>query len=124
MLLRILMPAVAGFLFYGGWAYLVNMEFGSMAGTRAGLTQGSYSFVVTIALSALLEWLYEHLHAKPFGHWWAGAIVCLLLYTTSWGVNKFSGTANIFWTILPGAIISTVYVAFYSAILVKNKPAS
>ena len=52
---------------------------------------------------------------------WVGLVACLILYSTSWGVNAFTGTPNILLTILPGAVVSTIYTVIYIIALNKVK---
>ena len=118
--IRLLLPPLAGFVFYGAWAYWVNMDFGVTAGAKAAFTQGSYSLVITLVLALLIEWLYSKLRLLHYGHWIVGLIACLLMYSTSWGVNALAGTPNIPLTILPGATFSTVYTALYIVALVNS----
>lgn len=115
--LRILVPPLSGLLFYGAWAYWVNMDYGQAVGLKAAATQGGYSFIITLVLALFIEWLYRLLKAVPRFQYWVAALACLLLYATSWGLNFLMGTPNIFLTILPGAIISTIYTVFYVASL-------
>ncbi|MFT6388239.1 MAG: hypothetical protein ACJAUP_001617 [Cellvibrionaceae bacterium] len=117
--LRILVPPLAGLLFYGGWAFLINAEFGPSVAFRAAATQGGYSFTITLLLALMIEWLFTSFKALPGRQWWAGSIACILLYSTSWGVNAITGTPNILLTILPGAAVSTVYTVIYVLTLIK-----
>lgn len=122
--IRILVPPLAGLLFYGAWAYWVNMDFGSSAAWRAAATQGGYSFAITLILALVVEWLFQQLSSLPKHHWWVILIACLLLYITSWSVNAWSGTPNILLTILPGATVSTIYTVIYVMGLVKINKAN
>ena len=121
-LIRVLVPPFLGFLGYGAWAYWVNSEFGSMMAMKAAFTQGTYSFVITLVLAVTIEWLYRCLQALPKGHWLVAFFACLVLYSTSWGVNALAGTPNILLTILPGAAMSTIYTFVYVMTLVKLQP--
>lgn len=116
---RILVPPLMGLLFYGTWAFWVNSEFGYAAAFRAAATQGAYSFTITLLLALVVEWLFVLFKSMPWRQCWVGIIACLLLYSTSWGVNALTGTPNILWTILPGAAVSTVYTVFYIITLSK-----
>ncbi|MGH1440166.1 MAG: hypothetical protein ACRBBR_08665 [Cellvibrionaceae bacterium] len=116
---RILVPPLMGLLFYGSWAFWVNSEFGQTAAFRAAATQGSYSFAITLLLALVVEWLFVLFKLLPWRQFWVGLIACLLLYSTSWGVNALTGTPNILWTILPGAAVSTVYTVLYIITLSK-----
>jgi len=116
---RILVPPLAGLLFYGIWAFWVNVEFGELAAFKAAATQGGYSFTITLLLAIVIEWLFKALKAVSLRQWWVGIIACTLLYSTSWGINVLTGTPNILLTILPGAAVSTIYTILYILTLSK-----
>lgn len=88
---------------------------------RAALTQGSYSFVITLILTGLMEWLFSCLSGwQKRDRFYASTLpVCLLLYLSSYTVNFLAGTPNILLTILPGAILSTLYTFSYIGALAK-----
>jgi len=111
--LRALVSAIAGFLGYGGWAYYINSAHGADAAWQAALTQGSYSFVLTLVLSMMMEWLYARLHHVRYACVYVIAISCAIVYSASWSVNALRGTPEILLTILPGALASTVYSIAY-----------
>lgn len=117
--LRSLLAATAGFIVYGGWAFFINYGYGLSAAFKAGATQGSYSFTLTLSLSFLMEWLFQ-LSSQPRLQFSLAFITpCLLIYCTSWGVNVLTGTPEILLTILPGATISTLYTLSYTLTLFK-----
>lgn len=91
------------------------MNHGSDMALRAALTQGIYSFVVTLILTGLMEWLFSYLgKCSKRGRFYGSTVpVCLLLYLSSYSVNYLSGTPNILLTILPGAMFSTLYTFSY-----------
>jgi len=111
--IRILVPPISGLLFYGAWAFWVNFDHGQVPAIKAALTQGGYSFTVTLSLALIVEWLFAHCKHWPFHLSFIAIIACSFLYITSWGVNYISGTPNILLTILPGATVSTVYTIVY-----------
>ena len=112
-LVRLLVPPFIGLLFYGAWAFWVNYDYGQALALKAAVTQGSYSFVITLVLALIVEWLFLGLKKWPFHLFFIGLITCCLLYLTSWSLNYFVGTPNILMTILPGAAVSTVYTIIY-----------
>ncbi len=118
-LFRSLMAATAGFTFYGGWAFLINHDHGLMVALKAGATQGSYSFILTLCLSFFMEWLFQISNQPKWQFSLTLFTTCGLIYTTSWGVNALAGTPEILLTILPGAIISSLYTLSYTLALFK-----
>ena len=118
-LLRGLLAAAAGFTVYGGWAYYINHSHGSSAALKALFTQGSYSFTLTLIMAFIMEWLFQ-LSSKPVTRFCLTFfITSLFLYSTSWGINFWAGTPEILLTILPGAIIGTLYTLSYTLTLFK-----
>lgn len=97
------------------------MNHGSEMALRAALTQGTYSFVVTLILTGLMECLFSYLSDWSQRNRFYGSTipVCLLLYLSSYGVNYLAGTPNILLTILPGALLSTLYTFSYIGVLVN-----
>jgi len=118
-ILRGLLAAAAGFIVYGGWAYYINFSHGSNAALKALFTQGGYSFTLTLITAFIMEWLFQ-LSNKPVTRFCLTFfITSLMLYSTSWSINAWAGTPEILWTILPGAIIGTLYTLSYTLTLFK-----
>jgi ABC-type antimicrobial peptide transport system permease subunit len=122
-LARGVLSGFAGFAAYGGWAYFINLQHGTQAGLKAGLTQGTYSFFLTLVLALVMESLF-HLYREPRTQFWfTFMLTCCLLYFSSWGINALSGTPEILLTILPGSIIGTIYTFAYTLTLSKLQAA-
>ncbi len=123
-IVRSVFSATAGLLGYGGWAYWVNRQEGMELAVNAALTQGGYSFVITLVLSGFMEWFYRYLGVKQVRPYCKSLMVivvtCCLLYSISWGVNHWAGTPMILLTILPGAIASTIYTVVYVAAISRS----
>jgi hypothetical protein len=118
-ILRILVPPISGFLFYGGWAFFINYSHGWEDAITAGLTQGSYSFFITLVLALVVEWLFVRLAEVPLRSFWVFLIGAILLAGTSVSVNLLTGTPEILWTVLPGLMVSLVYMMLYIVALNK-----
>ncbi len=112
-LARSLISATAGFIGYGAWAYWVNQMVSHSVGIKAALVQGSFSFVITLVLSALMEFLHQRFASLRYGNYVTIMVACLILYISSYSINFIAGTPNIIRTILPGALFSTFYVWGY-----------
>ncbi|MFT5421718.1 MAG: hypothetical protein ACI9D5_002476 [Candidatus Endobugula sp.] len=117
--IRVWVPPIAGFLFYGAWAGFINYAHGWESAITAGLTQGSYSFLITLVLAMVVEWLFVRLKGAPLRSFWVFLAGFLLLSSSSISANLLTGTAEILWTVLPGLTVSLVYTVVY--ILALNK---
>jgi hypothetical protein len=117
--IRLWVPPLAGFLFYGAWAGFINAAHGWENAITAGLTQGSYSFSITLVLAIVVEWLFVRLAGTPLRSFWVFLAGFLLLSSTSVSANLLTGTPEIVWTVLPGLTVSLVYTVIY--IIALNK---
>lgn len=114
---RSAISAAAGFFFYGAWAYFVNSMHGVEAAIKAACVQGSYSFVLTLIMTLLIEGIYRHLF-KLFSHsllviWGTVLLCCAIIFSTSWWVNATAGTPEIFDTVILGYVIGGIYTTIY-----------
>lgn len=108
---RSLIAGIAGFLVYGGWAYYINEPYAM--GATAGLTQGSYSFALTMTTTLFMEYLFDSLKGIRGRSIATVAITSLITFSTAYGIHWFVGTPMILVTILPGFVIGSVYTAVY-----------
>jgi len=111
--LRTYGPAVAGFLVYGLWACFANSDHGTPVAVRSGLVQGSYSFVLTLTTTVLMQRLYQRWAGLPGRGVWVTLTVCTGLFATAYGINWLAGTPEILMTILPGFFIGCLFTATY-----------
>ena len=122
-ILRLWIPPIAGFLFYGAWAFFINFSHGWDSAITAAFTQGGYSFTITLVLALVIEFLFQRLSNTSITALWRNVWVFIagfsLLLFTSVGINLLTGTPEIVWTVLPGLTVSAVYTVMY--ILTLNK---
>ena len=110
---RSLLPAIAGFCAYGGWAYLANMSHGSQAAGTAAVVQGSYSFILTLSTTLVMERLYSAFHGQQQRVLKVIGATCLGLFLTAYGINWLANTPEILATILPGFLIGSAFTILY-----------
>ena len=122
-ILRLWIPPIAGFLFYGAWAFFINFSHGWDSAITAAVTQGGYSFTITLVLALVIEFLFQRLSNMSITALWRNVWVFIvgfsLLLFTSVGINLLTGTPEVVWTVLPGLTVSAVYTVMY--ILTLNK---
>lgn len=124
---RSFISAAVGFLFYGSWAYAVNHDHGMGAGLKAGLVQGSYSFVLTFTMTMLLEGMFR-VASRTVPSLIVASIItiivcCAIVFSGSWLVNYLAGTPEIFKTVILGYLIGGAYSSAYVLNLAQLKNA-
>lgn len=118
---RSVAAAAAGFVGYGLWAAYANESHGSAAALRAGVVQGSYSFVLTLVMSLVTEWVYARLDGVRLRAPLTVAAVVGALFGTAYGINAVAGTPEIVATIAPGFAIGALYTGAYVLGLLKHE---
>ena len=84
---------------------------------KAGIVQGSYSFILTLCMTLLLEGVLK-LNMRLFNKVsvinWATIIICCgAVFSVSWGINAAAGTPEILRTVILGYIIGGIYSISY-----------
>lgn len=115
-----LLSATAGALIYGSWAYWVNMSDGTEMAITTGVVQGSFSFVLTLSMTLILEYLYRFLGPGTGAVIGTTAAVSAFMFTTAYSLQWAAGSGEILMTILPGYLIGTAYAASYAISLERN----
>ncbi len=116
-----LLSACFAFLFYGGWGYWINVEFGHDIAITVMFAQGAYSFVLTLTVSVLIESLYRLFRVVATRKQWSQVqlqtltilVSCALVFTGSWLVNVFAQTPEIFKTVVLGYVFGGLYTYAY-----------
>lgn len=119
-LLKSLASASAGALIYGSWAYYVNADAGSEMAVRTAAVQGSFSFVLTLSMTLMLEYLYRHLGPGKQAALATTALVSAFMFATAYSLQWAAGSNEILMTILPGYLIGTVYAGTYAWSLLRG----
>ena len=114
---RSLIPSFSGFLFYGTWAFFVNSMYGKMVALKAGLVQGSYSFLITLFMTLMLEGLHKvlsrYINNRAIVAWLTIITCCAVVFSGSWIVNVIAGTPEVFRTVILGYIIGGSFSIIY-----------
>ncbi|MGK0463366.1 MAG: hypothetical protein ACJA0W_004232 [Candidatus Azotimanducaceae bacterium] len=112
---RSLISGVAGFIVYGGWGFWVNMSHGTEMGVMAGLIQGSYSFVLTLSMTIVMEYLMRMLAGFPGRQVITVGMVSVGTFAVAYSIQWLNSTPEILLTIIPGFLIGAVYSGVYVA---------
>jgi len=121
---RAVLSSIAAFLFYGAWAFGVNISYGTEAATKAACAQGGYSFLLTFIMTYLIEGLYAFF-ASLFASRLTISVLtallsCAIVFSGSWWVNAMAGTPEILQTVILGYIVGGVYCVTYVSNLGNN----
>ena len=111
---RAVLVGAGAFLLFGSWALFANHAHPTPVMVRAGLAQGTLSFVSTTFSVLLLEYLYGlgRTRAKSFLLAAFGTPVIILLAMTS--VHLVAGTPNVATTLLPSCISGFIFSTTYT----------
>ena len=112
---RSFISGVAGFIVYGGWGFWVNMSHGTEMGVMAGLIQGSYSFVLTLSMTIVMEYLMRMLAGVRARQVITVVTVSIGTFVVAYSIQWLNSTPEIFLTIIPGFLIGAVYSGVYVA---------
>lgn len=113
---RSLLPSLAGFMFYGSWAFIINFSHGWLIGLKSAAVQGSYSFLITLFMTLMIEAMFRFFR-KKVSTWLASALTiigsCTPVFIGSWLVNVAAGTPEIFKTVILGYVIGLFFSSTY-----------
>lgn len=114
---RVLITAFSASIFYGIWAFFAN--YSAQNAITSALVQFVASFVFGTIMAMIVEWVFEH--TKPPLRFVVSAfapysLVLVLFFIIHYLIN----TENIIQTLLPNAIIGTLYFVIYCIKLEKQ----
>lgn len=118
---RSLVAALMGFVFYGGWAYFVQMGYGFNIALKAFLTQGFISFGITLLLTHFMEIVFNCFGSKGLAFWFTAMSSSLAVVIISVTIHILAGTPEVLMTILPGSLLSVAYSFSYTKLLARIK---
>jgi hypothetical protein len=114
------MLAIGAGCMYGAWALWANLGHGSAAAWRAAGTQFFVSFVVTLAITTVMEQVHASV-PSPLGRV-AGAIAAsvgtTIVFTTA--MHFATGTPEILNTVAPVLALGSLYCVAYVANLERE----
>jgi|SRR6185369_12063180 len=111
---RALLVGLGACLLFGSWALFANRAHPVSDMARAGLAQGSFSFLSSAFSVLLLEYLYG-LGRTPRRKVLLGAVgTPAIILLTMTGGHLIAGTPNVVATLLPSWISGTVFSIVYT----------
>lgn len=111
---RVLTPAIAGFLAYSAWGCIANSSYPVEVWLKAGVIQGTISFFTNLLLASFMEALFRAFQNK----WLTVGITIPSIMSSSFTIHTLAGTPEVLLTILPAVTIGSVYVYGYVSTLV------
>jgi hypothetical protein len=115
------MLAIGAGCMYGAWALWANLEHGPAAGWRAAATQFVVSFVVTLAITTVMEQVHGSLSSRlpRIGGAIAASVGTTVVFTVA--LHLASGTPEILATVVPVLFLGSVYCIAYVANLERER---
>ena len=112
--------AIGAGCMYGAWALWANSAHGAAAGWRAAGTQFLVSFVVTLAITTVMEQVHASLPSRlrRVGGAIAASVGMTVLLTLS--LHYASGTPEILATVVPVLMLGSLYCIAYVANLERE----
>ncbi|WP_437630539.1 hypothetical protein [Sorangium sp. So ce854] len=111
---RAALVAVAAAALYGSWAAAANWSAGLHHAARASLVQALLSFVSTLCIVMILEWLFGLGRTLLRGFLLAAVGTPALVCAATLSAHAAARTPNILATSLPPILIGSVFGAFYA----------
>ena len=101
---------VWAFLAYGFWAGAVNYWAQAPHFVKAGLIQGTYAFITTLLLRLSVLAIYKKFRHTDNAIIYTYLTSFVLLISIPVLIHMTFGTQEIFYAVLPGAIIGSIYL--------------
>lgn len=119
--LRSIVFAGVAFFFYAAWAAWANSMHGQEMALRAAITQGTYSAVVTLVMTSLLEMLFRGGAPVFWRALRAVLVTTLVLMASSVLTHMIAGTLEIIMTVLPSWIFGSLFAVTYCLGLARGE---
>ncbi|WP_026376403.1 hypothetical protein [Aestuariibacter salexigens] len=122
---RLITTSAAAFMFYAGWAYWANMLATDdiYVLLRSALVQGSYSAVVTLVFTSLVEWVYTRSHGTCLSLAFIVPVMCAFHSTTPQNLairRSFNEALDASATLFRGLRLPAVLLSPLPALLVQS----
>ena len=101
---------IFAFLAYGGWSTWVNHQSQAQNFISSGLIQGSYAFISTLLLEISALKIFSFFKPRQHAKFITYVLCFLLMIGLPVLLHGLNHTHEIFYSILPGAIIGSVYL--------------
>ena len=106
--------AAGAFVLYGGWAAYANRAYGLATAFKAAVTQGAISFLVTLFMTLILEFIFHSIGPKFLRFIVTAVGTQTVVAVMTFTVHYIVGTPEILVTMAPSFIVSSTYSILYT----------
>ncbi len=103
------LSASAAFFLWGGWAFFVNDDGGGDIGATAAITQGVYSFIVTLLMTHCITFLFNRLSTTTARIILPPTITVCTTGCILYFIHHLAGTPSIALTIAPALTVAFLF---------------
>jgi len=114
--------ATQGFVLWGSWAFYINSQVSTLAGIKAGIVQGLFSFVSTLLVISILSKLYNHFKQPLLKLTLPTLLIVLTLSSILITAHTIANTPEIIKTVTPSLIVAILFCSFTTYKLTKQIP--
>jgi len=107
------LSAFAAFFLWGSWAFFINNDGASHTGVISAMTQGSYSFIITLLMTRFLTFQFNRFSEGIFRIVLPPVITVCITGTILIYIHKMAGTPSILFTVSPALTVALFY-SFYT----------
>ena len=104
--------ALLAFILWGGWAFYVNGESGNEARILSGITQGTFSFIITLLMTKVIAYQYNKFSRVIFKIFFPPIITVSITGTLLILIHVKVGTPAILKTVSPALTVALLFSFF------------
>ncbi|WP_271272465.1 hypothetical protein [Aliamphritea hakodatensis] len=107
-----LLAASSAFILWGSWAWYINARQDSASGLKAALVQGSASFIITLLMVHMVNWIFRRQH-RPFSQLFIPPLVTVSVTGTALvSIHYLMATPDILRTVFPALAVAFLFCLF------------
>ncbi len=107
--LFVLSSAFFAFVVWGGWAFYINSSPNPTTSIKAGIIQGSASFIITLLMVRSVAWLFTQWPKSHLQLWLPALITVGFTGTCLVSIHYVAGTPHIFHTVAPPLSVAFMF---------------
>ena len=107
------LSASLAFLIWGSWAFFINDDGVSHSGVVSAITQGSYSFIITLLMTHFITFQFNRISNGIYQIIVPPVITVSISGTILIYIHKMAGTPSILFTVSPALTVALLF-SFYT----------